>query len=190
MSRSYRVTVRECVNKVIRAQDRISTNLEILEVLPPEQMAGLLSDELERRGFRRERDGTLVRRDKDVSVTVDPARGEVTVLAEARENVKVEGARDGRSYDEAGLHAQNVREALQKELQRDLQKKAADKETGLQTKVTDQLEAQLGALRLELDQAVNRVTAEALKRKAAQLGQIKEITEDPQAGSLTIVVEV
>ncbi len=83
-----------------------------------------------------------------------------------------------------------MRESLREELQRDLQKKAADKETGLQTKVTDRLEAQLGGLRQELDQAVNRVTAEALKRKAAQLGQIKEITEDPQAGSLTIVVEV
>jgi hypothetical protein len=41
-----------------------------------------------------------------------------------------------------------------------------------------------------LDQVVNRVTAEALKRKAAQMGRIKEMTEDPQAGSLTIVVEV
>jgi len=48
----------------------------------------------------------------------------------------------------------------------------------MQTAVTDQLEAQLGGLRAELDQAVNRVTAEALKRKAAQLGQIKQITED------------
>ena len=57
MSRSYRISVRECVSKVIRAEDRVSTNLEILEVLPPEQMAGLLSDELERRGFRREGDG-------------------------------------------------------------------------------------------------------------------------------------
>jgi len=31
----------------------------------------------------------------------------------------------------------------------------------MQTAVTDQLEAQLGGLRAELDQAVNRVTAEA-----------------------------
>ena len=30
----------------------------------------------------------------------------------------------------------------------------------------------------------------ALKRKAAQLGAIKEMTEDPQTGSLTIKVEV
>ena len=47
MSRSYRVSVRECVNRVIRAEDRISTQLEILEILPAEQMAGLLADELE-----------------------------------------------------------------------------------------------------------------------------------------------
>ena len=47
MSRSYRVSVRECVNRVIRAEDRISTQLEILDILPAEQMAGLLADELE-----------------------------------------------------------------------------------------------------------------------------------------------
>ena len=190
MSRSYRICVRECVNKVIRAEDRVSTNLEILEVLPPEQMAGLLSDELARRGFKRQGDGTLTRQGKGATVTVDPARGTVTVAAEAREAVNVEGTREGRSYEESGQHAQRVREGLRDDLRRDLQKKVGEKETGLQTKVTDRLEAQLGGLREELDQVVNRVTAEALKRKAAQLGQIKEITEDPQAGSLTIVVEV
>ncbi len=60
----------------------------------------------------------------------------------------------------------------------------------MQTKVTDRLEQQLAGLRQELNQVVNRVTAEALERKAAQLGQIKELTEDPQTGSLTIVLEV
>ena len=45
-------------------------------------------------------------------------------------------------------------------------------------------------MRKELNEAVNAVTREALKRKAAQLGQIKEMTEDPEAGSLTIKVEV
>lgn len=190
MSRSYRISVRECVNRVIRAEDRVSTNLEMLEVLPPEQMAALLGDELERRGFRREGGGTLVRRGQGVTVTVDPAKGAVTVAAETTEDLNIEGQKDGRTYDEAGQHAQRMKESLREELRRDLEKKASEKETGLQTKVTDRLEAQLGGLRQELDEAVNRVTAEALKRKAAQLGQIKEITEDPQAGSLTIVVEV
>ena len=109
MSRSYRISVRECVNRVIRAEDRVSTNLEMLEVLPPEQMAGLLGDELERRGFRREGDGTLVRRGKGVTVTVDPAKGDGDGgRRRRRKNLKLEGQKDGRSYDEAGQHAQRT----------------------------------------------------------------------------------
>ena len=60
----------------------------------------------------------------------------------------------------------------------------------VQKKATDILEGALVDLRGELDRVVNRVTAEALKRKASRLGQIKEMTEDPEAGSLTIVLEV
>ena len=63
-------------------------------------------------------------------------------------------------------------------------------ESVLQKQITDQLEAQLSDLKSELDQAVNRATAEALKQKAAQIGQIKQVTDDIEAGSLTIVVEV
>ena len=189
MSRSYRVSVRECINKVIKAEDRISTELEILEILPPEQMAGLLADELEKGGYRRE-GNLLVKEEDGVVISVDTEKGTVTVSAEASESTKVEGERHGRAYDDIGPHASQVRENLRQEVQRDLQKKVEEKTGNLQSKVTDKLEAQLGDLRQDLDKVVNKVTAEALKRKAASLGQIKEITEDPQAGSLTIVVEV
>jgi hypothetical protein len=189
MSRSYRISVRESVNKVIKAEDSVKTQLEILEVLPPEQMAGLLSDELEKRGFERE-GNTLVRREEGVTISVDVNTGTVTVAVEGSEATKVEGERAGRAYDDVGPHASQVRENLRKELQKDLEKKVEEKRSQLQGKLTDQLEGQLSDLRQELDQVVNRVTAEALKRKAASLGQIKELTEDPQTGSMTIVVEV
>jgi len=189
MSRSYRISVRECVNKVIKAEDRISTDLEILEVLPPEQMAGLLSDELERQGFEKEGE-VLVRREGNLTVTVDPNSGKVTVSAEGAKSTKVEQERSGRAYDDVGPHASQVRESLRQEALRDIDKKVQEETATLQGQVTDQLENKLGDLRGELDKVVNRVTAEALKRKAASLGQIKEMTEDPQSGSLTIVVEV
>jgi hypothetical protein len=183
------VSVRESENRTIRAEDHVSTRLEILEVLPPEQMAGLLADELEKRGFTR--DGTrLTRQQKDVTVTVETTTGTVTVSAEASEETTIEAERSDRAYDDAGPHARTVRENLKQQVQKDIEKKAGEKTAGLQSKVTDRLEGELNDLRQELDQAVNRVTAEALKRKAAQMGQIKEMTEDPQAGSLTIVVEV
>ncbi len=189
MSRAYRIAVTESQNRVIRAEDHVSTDLEIIEILPPEQMAGLLADELANRGY--ERDGnTMKRRQNGVTVSVDTTTGTVTVSAEASEETTIEVQREGRAYDDVGPHADKVRESLQQEAKKDIDKKAGEKKAALQTKVTDRLEAELNDLRQELDQVVNRVTAEALKRKAAQLGQIKEMTEDPQAGSLTIVVEV
>jgi hypothetical protein len=189
MSRSYRISVRECINRVIKAEDRISTQLEILEILPPEVMGRMLADELEKRGY--ERDGEqMVKEEDGVVVTVDTRTGEVTVSAEASESSKLEAELHGRAYDDIGPHASQVRENLRQEAQRSLEKKAEEKTGSLQSKVTDKLEGKLGDLRSELDQVVNKVTAEALKEKARSMGQIKQMTEDEQTGSLTIVVEV
>ncbi len=189
MSRSYRIAVKESVSKVVRAEDRVSTQLEIIEVLPPEQMAALLEEELKQHGFEKEGED-MVRHHKSVTISIDAKTGTVTVSAEAQEHASAEAEKEGRAYDDVGPGAQSVREQLRKELQKDLDKKIQEKQAALQGKVTDRLEAELSDLRDELDQAVNKVTADALKVKAAQLGQIKEMTEDPQTGSLTIVVEV
>lgn len=189
MSRAYRIRVSESIHRVLRAGDRVSTRLEILEVLPPEQISALLAQELESRGYQRAGD-ELVRKTDGVTVTVDVSTGTVTVAAQACEEVELEGIREARAYDEDGRHARETREALRRQVQGDIDRHAAEKETAMQTDVTDRLEGKLCDLRSELDQVANRVTAEALKIKAARLGQIKQMTEDAQSGSLTIVLEV
>lgn len=189
MSRSYRIAIRETLRRVIRAHDKVSTQLEILEVLPCEQMAELLAQELEKRGYQREGD-ELVREQDGTRIAVDPGTGTVTVSSESSEEVRLKQEKEGQAWDDVGPSATSVRNQLRELAKGDLEKQAERKTSELQTQVTDQLERQLGDIRRELDQAVNRVTAEALKRKAAQMGQIKEMTEDEQTGSLTIVVEV
>ena len=189
MSRSYRVSVRESVSKVIKAEDCVSTQLELLEILSPEQMAALLAAELEQHGFKEEND-QMVREEDGVKIAVDTCSGTVTVSSETAESTRVEGERHGRAYDDIGPHASTVREGLRQELQKDIDKKVEEKTSSLQGKVTDRLEGKLGELQCELDQVTNKVTADALKIKAAQMGQIKQITEDPLSGSMTIVVEV
>jgi hypothetical protein len=79
---------------------------------------------------------------------------------------------------------------LQEQLKLDLERRAGQQQARLQNDATEKLEKAMDEVRHELGQAVNRITAEALKKKAASLGQIKEMTEDPQSGSLTITVEV
>jgi hypothetical protein len=181
MSRAYRIRVRESLRKVVRAEDHVSTQLELLALLPPEQMADLLAAELCQRGFQRQGD-RVVRKQNGADVTVELATGAVTVKAATTEEINIEAENTGYATDQRGESA--------KELQKSLKHKAELQKAALQAKVTDQLEAELGDLRKELDQVVNRVTAEALKRKAAQLGTIKQVTEDAQSGSMTIVLEV
>jgi hypothetical protein len=188
MSRAYRIKVRETIRRILRAHDGISTQLELLPILPPEQMAELLADELSRRGFQPQGQ-VLVRKDGSVTITVQPESATVKVQAETAHEVCLEGEKEHWTLEEGKL-PRAAEESARRELRKELDQKAQKQTAQLQSQVTQQLEAQLGNLRQELDQVVNRVTAEALKRKAAQLGQIKEITEDPQSGSLTITLEV
>ncbi|MDX1928714.1 MAG: hypothetical protein SFV81_19450 [Pirellulaceae bacterium] len=188
MSRAYRIQVKESVTKVVRAEDHVSCQLELLEILPCEQTADLLGAELEKLGFVRE--GDIARRKTGViTVTVELASGLVTVSAEETEKVQLEGTKEGITYTDTGP-VKHAEKALSDALLKELQVKADEKREDLQKQVTDALESKLHDVRVELEGAVNRITAEALKLRAAQLGQIKTITEDPASGSMTIVVEV
>ena len=76
----------------------------------------------------------------------------------------MQAEREARSYADAGPHASKLKKELKDQLRGDLEKQAKEREDELQKQATDRLEAELGDLRSELDQDVNRVTAEALKQ--------------------------
>ena len=190
MSRAYRLKISESVTRVIRAEDHVSTQLELLEILPAEEMAALLAEDLCALGFEQTEEG-LVREQGDVRVVIDPATGTVTVHAAASQDINLSAEREGIYYDETDRATRKEIEAgARKEAQADMERQADQRTKELQRQVTDQLEAELVELQGELNGAVNRATAQALKEKAGRLGQIKELTEDPESGSLTIVLEV
>jgi DNA anti-recombination protein RmuC len=189
MSRAYRIRVKESVSKDLKASDEVCADLEVLEILPGDQMAELLKKELEARGFQEE-DGKMVRTKDGVTVSVDPKAGEVTVRAEKAEKVELETEKEGWGYDDVGPRSNQVRKQLSEQAKADLERRADRQQERLQGEATERLEQVMGEVRKELSDSVNSVTREALKQKAAQMGQIKEMTEDPEAGSLTIKVEV
>jgi FtsH ternary system domain X5 len=189
MSRAYRIRVKESISQDLSASDEVCSDLEILEILPGDQMADLLKGELKGRGFEEE-DGKLVRSKDGITVTVDPKSGEVGVKAEKGEKVELETEKEGWGYDDVGPRGQAIRKQLSEQAKAELERRAQRHQERLQGEATEELEGAMGDVRKELNDAVNSVTREALKRKAAQLGQIKEMTEDPEAGSLTIKVEV
>src|SRR5438105_4225673 len=126
MSRAYRVKVRETLRQVIRAEDHVGTRLELLEILPPEVMAGLLRQELIGRGFQ-PHDGALVRRRDGITVTVEPESGTVTVRAESDQEFEQEAVRQGFADDDWGRAGrarteEQLREGLRKDFEREAEK--------------------------------------------------------------------
>ena len=190
MSRAYRISVKESQTQRIHGSDHVQTQLELLEILPAEAMAELLRTVLAQRGFQPGEDGTLTREQGNVRVVVDPCDGTVTVTSEREESITVESRQDATLFDDVGPSEASLREQLRQRLQQEIHQKSALEAQRLQTEASEQLESELDELQPELAQIVNQVTREALKQKAAQLGTIKEISEDPETGNLTIKLDV
>ena len=190
MSRAYRVSVSESLRQIIRGSDHVGTDIEMLEVLPKEQMAELLAAELEGRGFRRE-GKILTRKQAGITISIDAATGRATVTAELCEEIELNQEATGWGDEDWGATGRSqVEEQLRERARAELAKQANTREERLTQTATAHLEGVLRDLQGELDAAVNRVTAQALKTKAAQMGEIKQITEDPENGTMTIVLEV
>jgi hypothetical protein len=190
MSRAYRITVKETLTRELKGADEICSTLEILEILPPEAMAELLKKGLAERGYTEDTDGTMKRTEGSTTVTVDPCTGEVTVKVEAGESVTLEARREVTGYDDVGPNRSGLQERAKEQLRQDLERKSEQARERLQNQATTELERKLEELQPELGQVVNKVTREALKQKAAQIGSIKEVAENEETGELTIKVEV
>lgn len=188
MSRAYRIHIAESLRRHVEVDGGVDTRLDILPILAPERMAELLADELARRGFEQAADRAWVLRPSDgVEVRIDPEDGTVharvvvasdleahadeivsSAIADPAERERVERARARHA-----LEAETDRKA--QALRRDASIRAADA---------------LDAIRPELDAAATATTRRALEERAAQLGEIRSIEEDPATGAVTIRVRV
>jgi hypothetical protein len=190
MSRAYRIQIKDSEKRTVRACDEISTKLELLDILPPEATAELLRTELKKRGFKECDDGTMSREDEKSTVTVDPCSGEVVVKVETESEVEHESTRDGHAIDDIKDSKSRTEKRLTEAVKKDIEKKFQKDQNRSQEAVTEELEKAANDLQPEISDIVNKITREALKAKAAQMGRVQEISENDETGSLTIKIEV
>jgi hypothetical protein len=190
MSRAYRIRVSESLRKVIKASDRVTSTLEILAVVSPEETAEILGAELAARGFHQDDEGRWIREEGEITITVDACTAEIEVKSSVASEFEAETDRTSWHDTDNRPNQERVEAQLREDARQGLERKAQEEEKRLERTATDKLERRLRDLQPEIDQVINRVTAEGLKRKASRLGQIKEITEDSESGNVTIVVEV
>jgi len=196
MSRAYRITIAESVRRHIVVRDGVATRLEILPVLAPAALGDLLAAELSRRGFARVDQGgeggsVMVRSNGDgvtieIAVAGDSA-GTVTARIARDQPVEFAVSGSAETYEE---RAQADEAQLRRQLARDIDGRVAAARQRLAAQATGVLEGTLRDVAHELDEIGNQVTIQALKIRAGQLGEVREICEDPTTGSVTIKVRV
>jgi hypothetical protein len=165
----------------------VTSSIELLDVLPTDRMEALLRAELKERGF--EEDGELLVQVQDdgVLVEIDPRARTVTIRAITDTEVELEHTKESRVYGESEEKAEH---ALREHARAMLERQAERTSTAQKSELAARLEGRLRDLRTELDAVSHRVIASALKERAAQLGEVREIEEDEDAQSLTIRIKL
>jgi hypothetical protein len=187
MSRAYRISVEESLDRTVEVEDGICTSLPVLPVLPKERMGEILGKELEKDGF--ENDGkNAVRKDPDgVEISIELETGNVSIKKKAEKDIHVEDSKE--IVGDWDFDNKEKQDAAKREMKRKLEEEVKGKEEELRKETTKQLEGRLRDLKKELDGAATRATKEALKERAGQLGEIENISEGVD-GSMTIKVKV
>lgn len=185
MSRAYQVRVAHSLTHHVHVEDGIEAKLDLLGIVAPGRMAQLLGDELGTRGFEVE-NGVAVRVDGDTRIEVELLTGTVRVVLTAEAEVALAAERTSRTYEE---RAATEQQRLADEVRAELARRAAEADEAARKVLSEKLEKVLVEVKPELDAAVDAVTRAALRERAAQLGQIMEVTEN-EAGEMTIRVRV
>jgi hypothetical protein len=187
MSRAYRIQVQGSVERIVHLEDGVEGSLEMLPILPKERMSAILEGELVRRGY--ESDGKVCKKaaGDGISVEIDLDGQTVTVRAESdlKQSVRVDV--EGRS---ASIHDGAAREGLQNQADEQALAQADREAKAQEQKVTEKLEGVLKDLKGEVDRAVNKTMAEALKERARAMGEIEEVAEDEEKGTVSIKVKL
>ncbi|MCY1060863.1 hypothetical protein [Nannocystis sp. SCPEA4] len=181
MSRGYRVrmgapnwrpvTYHDAAKQVETA-DAIEMDVGVLEILPEAEMTALLREELAAAGWSKGQDGSMTRNSGAVEVTLSPDGRTVTARAAASRQVT------SRATSEA--QAASRLEEAGKRAERDLAEEVARR-----------LGAQEGEIRGELQAALQKVYVQALRQKAASMGQIESVHEGRGAdGELELTIKV
>jgi len=186
MSRRYRLRVSESITRVVHVEDHVEAALELLPVLAPERLSQLLAEELARRGFTRA-GGDMIRTEDDgTEVRVARAEGTISIRAQADAEIVRAVEKETMVPEERRAEAeQGVRAEARRALEAAIDREGEQRRRAL----TARLEVKARELQRELDDVTARVTAAALKERAAQLGEIESVHE-AEDGSLTIKVRV
>lgn len=180
MSQCYRVQLQASISRTVEAEDSVSYPLELTALLPEPEMRDLLASALAQQGWTA--DGRIFRRTGPSGEALELDLDTMTLTARLARQSEVVTDVEAVGRAESQTHAeQEARRLLQERGEAAGQGIAEAGKRTLQREVSAALAAGEDARRAELHGVLQQVYAEALKRKAGQLGNVMEVHEGTDA---------
>lgn len=191
MSQVYQVRLTSNVTQTVRASDNMRHRVELTDILTVPEMHDLLTHALRERGWR-DLDGDGKRFEQTgpsgERLVWDLSEGHVTATIERERQVEVEVAAQG--FGESNAQAQEAaRKALEQQRSR-AQGHIAVSEQAMNREVSAELEASEQARIRHINEVLQRVYTDALKRKAHQLGTVVSVQEQRTGDDFELVIHI
>lgn len=177
MSQTYRISLKSSVSRLVKAEDSVSYPLELTEIMPVEEMKDTFKKGLLEKGFIKVEEElyTMVLENGEVlSVDTELMILSASLKAEKEVAAEVEVSGRGNTESRASLDAQSrlsrleeiTEEKIENQGREDLGKELSEKLT----------ESEAARLKL-INEILQDVYSQSLKKKAATLGNVMEIRE-------------
>lgn len=190
MSQLYKIQLKTSVSESFTLNDAIVHRLDLTSILPQEEMVDILKGVLTQEGFVEQEDGTYTAQGADGEVIVfDLDEMQVSAQLEEEKSLQTDVVVQGQAWDSRSEARHNAQAQLRdakdaaksqletesKKLQKELSQKLADGES---------------ARVRQMNEILQQVYAESLKRKAGQLGDIMDIKESTHEGQYELVIHI
>ncbi|MEM7014851.1 MAG: hypothetical protein AAF585_25605 [Verrucomicrobiota bacterium] len=179
MSQCYQVQLKQSVSRRVDQDDSVSYPIELTEILPQDEMKDILRGVLESDGWMAEPENSdRFRKTGAAGETLELDLGSMEVTATISDEKEV-------SADVSATGIGERRSDAKRDANRQLQQQAAAKgdqiEEAARRVLRDELREKLAESEddrmRQLNELLQKVYAESLKRKAGQLGDIMEVHE-------------
>lgn len=171
MSRAYRVQWVKASRRV-SADDAVKMDVDLLDVLPADEMRAMLRDALTEDGWQKRKDGSLTLSLDGVQVTLS-SDGQTLEITHAEEKQVTATAT---SEKDAARQLDSIAERAEQQLSEEAAKQLA--------KVEPKVRERFG-------KSLQRAYVEALKKKAQTLGDVESVRETRnEDGEMELVIKV
>jgi len=175
----------------VHAADHLDVIVKLLPILEQDAQDEILREELEKRGWIRQPDGSLTKTFGDALATLPAGSGTIRLAVEDDASVSAEAEVSGTAREEDIAAQDAIGERAAAEAENKLARAKQDAMAGLVQKNLDRILRVEQDLRAEVAEVANVTTKRSLQRRAAELGAIESMREGRAAdGSYELTITV